>query len=392
MYILNSRVGTVTEALLRQLIANGETESRRLDFKEMMPGNRDSDKKELLKDVSSFANTDGGVLVFGMSEANGVATEIRGIASNPEQEILRVDQIVLGLQPQVLGCTPQIVPTSDGAVLLYGIPRSLSAPHMVWKYGDGGQFWGRNNSGKYLMDVTEVRRAMLITEQWEQAARQFRDSRVETVIRAAGVPPMSEGLTLLLHLVPLGGPRQRVDLAQIMADWRTKLHPGGGGNYIARPNVDGWMVAITTGRPRHVQIFRSGAFEARFELAARRVQTGEKYVNGVDIDNILATWSSKAFDWIRKAAIEPPYALFVSLLNSLNVSIDGLTNDDGDYAIDRARVDVPEIVFDEVVEDIPAAIRPLLDMIWQAASWTDDPLYQNPSAIARLNILGKSEL
>src|SRR5665213_2070171 len=155
MYILNSRVGSVSAETLQQLIINGDTESRRLDFKAELPGLKDGDKKDLLKDVSSFANADGGVIAFGISESNGAATAICGVPGNLDQERLRIEQIVLGLQPQVSGCISQIVQTTDGQVLLFGIPRSLSGPHMVWKNGEVGQFWGRNSSGKYLMDVTE---------------------------------------------------------------------------------------------------------------------------------------------------------------------------------------------------------------------------------------------
>jgi predicted HTH transcriptional regulator len=58
----------ITESDLLGLITNGIAESRTLDYKRSLPGNSDADKKEFLADVSSFANTAGGDLVFGIDE------------------------------------------------------------------------------------------------------------------------------------------------------------------------------------------------------------------------------------------------------------------------------------------------------------------------------------
>ncbi|MEO6803124.1 MAG: ATP-binding protein [Granulicella sp.] len=71
-------LNAITEEDLQALITNGVAEGRTIDYKRDLPGNSDSDKKELLADVSPFANTGGGDLVFGMSEAGGLPTQITG--------------------------------------------------------------------------------------------------------------------------------------------------------------------------------------------------------------------------------------------------------------------------------------------------------------------------
>ena len=43
-------------------------ESRYLDYKERLPGDSDEDKRELLADVTAFANTAGGDLLYGVRE------------------------------------------------------------------------------------------------------------------------------------------------------------------------------------------------------------------------------------------------------------------------------------------------------------------------------------
>jgi len=69
-------LNAITEEDLQSLITNGVAEGRTIDYKRDLPGNSDGDKKEFLADVSSFANTGGGDLVFGMDEAGGLPTRI----------------------------------------------------------------------------------------------------------------------------------------------------------------------------------------------------------------------------------------------------------------------------------------------------------------------------
>lgn len=69
------------------LLENKVSERKTIDYKRDLPGGADQDKKEFLADVSSFANTEGGELIFGMTEASGVPTEIVGVAiGNPDRK------------------------------------------------------------------------------------------------------------------------------------------------------------------------------------------------------------------------------------------------------------------------------------------------------------------
>jgi predicted HTH transcriptional regulator len=50
----------------------GESENKTLDYKRDLPGQSEGEKKEFLYDASSFANTLGGDIVFGVEEQNGL--------------------------------------------------------------------------------------------------------------------------------------------------------------------------------------------------------------------------------------------------------------------------------------------------------------------------------
>ena len=67
------RLETIQEHHLQGLIADGASEGRRLDFKELVETG-DEAKREFLADVSSFANAAGGDLFIGVAESSGVAS------------------------------------------------------------------------------------------------------------------------------------------------------------------------------------------------------------------------------------------------------------------------------------------------------------------------------
>jgi predicted HTH transcriptional regulator len=75
--MIHKRLEEIQETDLDHLVANGVPEGKTIEYKEILPGNSDGDKKEFLADVSSFANTTGGDLIFGVDEAKGTPLGIR---------------------------------------------------------------------------------------------------------------------------------------------------------------------------------------------------------------------------------------------------------------------------------------------------------------------------
>ncbi len=116
MVFNNKPLATIEERDLQRLIDNQVREGRAIDYKRTLPGGKDLEKKEFLADVSSFANASGGYLIFGMDEAEGVATEIKGLADiNVDKEILRLNSILeSGLEPRIPSPEMQIVSLQNG--------------------------------------------------------------------------------------------------------------------------------------------------------------------------------------------------------------------------------------------------------------------------------------
>ncbi len=61
---------------LQALVDNSVLECKTIEYKQALPSNSESGKKEFLADVSSFANASGGDLIYGVSESKGNRTAL----------------------------------------------------------------------------------------------------------------------------------------------------------------------------------------------------------------------------------------------------------------------------------------------------------------------------
>ena len=154
-------------------------------LREMIESNVIRYGKEFLEDISSFANTFGGIIVYGIEDLRdkknkntGLPGEIVGLGTiNMDQEALRLGNMIRdGLDPHLNNVEFKDINVNDKIVLLIGIPRSLFAPHMI-SFRGSGKFFSRHNSGKFKMDAREIKQSFLQTNEWENAANNFRKFR-----------------------------------------------------------------------------------------------------------------------------------------------------------------------------------------------------------------------
>jgi hypothetical protein len=129
-----------TEQDLLDLIRNGVEEDLNLDYKANDSlNNTDGKKKEISKDVSAFANSDGGTLVYGMEEDQSTHLPIRLEGINPAattQEWL--EQVINSrIRPRIDGIRINPVPLSaprTGTAFVVYVPASPRAAHMAADY------------------------------------------------------------------------------------------------------------------------------------------------------------------------------------------------------------------------------------------------------------------
>jgi hypothetical protein len=148
---------TMTQADIDNYIHLQAEESINLDFKR---GDAlkidDKTKREISKDVSAFANSDGGIIIYGIEEKNFKADNLVFVNGNIitkewlEQIInSRIQRKIDGLIIEPIRYNGNIEQT----IFVVKIPRSLNAPHMTSEK----RFYKRYNFESVEMEEYEVR-------------------------------------------------------------------------------------------------------------------------------------------------------------------------------------------------------------------------------------------
>lgn len=152
---LGSSLEAIDQAAIERLIGYPETES--IDFKREFPGQSPEEKKKLAANIVQFANSIGGLLVFGIDEKDGVADAIVPMAPDATrgERAQRIDTIVADrIVPHVtVGC--HTVNVDDGCVFVVSVPQSLASPHAS-KVNTGLYYVTRSGRAKRPMAEHEV--------------------------------------------------------------------------------------------------------------------------------------------------------------------------------------------------------------------------------------------
>ena len=147
------------------MLTRGLFETDRYDNKVMLPHRQDDvATKRLRRTCCAFANSDGGFIVFGISDDRKLAAEDRLVGLDANQDF-----------PQEFGnyprnCFPSIewnflnppLSLDSGKVLhVVEIPKSWKAPHATGDRDQGWRFTKRTNQGNEGMTIEEVRSGFL---------------------------------------------------------------------------------------------------------------------------------------------------------------------------------------------------------------------------------------
>ena len=175
MSLGNKPLESIEKSGLQSLVENQVPEGKTIEYKQALPGNSDSDKREFLADVSSFANAAGGDLIYGVKEKSGIPVKVSGLQSiDSDAEILRLQNMIRdGIEPRIPGVSIRSVPLEkSGSAIVIRVPRSWASPHMVTFKGLS-RFYSRTSAGKYPLDVHELRAAFALSETTAERIRNF---------------------------------------------------------------------------------------------------------------------------------------------------------------------------------------------------------------------------
>jgi len=253
---------------INTIVHNKIPESRIVEYKLELHSETDAGNKEFLKDISAFANTVGGYLIYGIHERKGTPVEIKGVEVADFDKIkLRFESLLrTGVDPPIRGVDFVAVDFKDSKkVIVINVPKSISRPHVV-KIKKHFRFYGRNSSGVHMLEVDELRRAFLASETLATRMRTFRNDRLAQIATGEGNARLMAGPKIVLHLIPesafeLG---KKYDLKQDLISHLkligTRFHG------LSRYNFDGFISYRNERQSGEVstytQIFHNGIIEA----------------------------------------------------------------------------------------------------------------------------------
>jgi predicted HTH transcriptional regulator len=132
--MIDKPAASITKTDIDALVESGRVEDRTIEYKRDLPGPSDEQRREFLRDVSSFANGFGGDILYGIEESGGVPTSAPGVLiSNFDELRLQLqNSLRSNLDPRLPAVdVEQISGFPNGSVLLVRVHQSWRAPHMV---------------------------------------------------------------------------------------------------------------------------------------------------------------------------------------------------------------------------------------------------------------------
>jgi hypothetical protein len=321
----------ITETDLQALVTAGVAERKTIEYKRELPPGNDAAKKEFLADVSSFANTVGGDLLYGVTDNNGIPAAIPGVqVGDQDEETRRLDQIILsGLDPRIQHTTRAARLGSGSYVFIIRIEHSWYGPHRV-VFKNDGKFYARTSAGKYELDVSELRTAFGAAAGLKDRIASFRSERIIAIENNRAIIPLRSLPKLVLHCLPLQSfaDLKPVDIGRITGDARiapiaTRLVSG----YGWRTNFEG-RALIGHGfhnpdqpdepNPTYTQVFRNGAVEV--VCTGLLGGNGRMAIPSQSYEQELLRYMPTCFRIVESAGLGPPVLLGVTL-----VGVQGLT-------------------------------------------------------------------
>lgn len=212
MHLTHSQVNDLSGPAFRQFLELRISEGHQIDYKVGLHTKWEKLAREFLKDVTAFANANGGIIVIGAREPSDslpIDDQIVGIQNACDVAVRLEGLTRSAIDPRISGLLLKPICLEDGRqVLVVRIPQSFSKPHMAI-YQKERSFYIRHTESSVPMSTHEIRESVLSSATAEGKAKEyFRETERDFLKYGLGRFPA----TPVFHF-------QAVPLTPVETDW-----------------------------------------------------------------------------------------------------------------------------------------------------------------------------
>ena len=412
--MVNINFDAIDEALLQSLVDEKVIEDTTLEYKQELPSKileatiNKTEKKGILEDISAFANTEGGLLIYGIQEHKGIPKKLTGLPFSEEECITIknkfLDYANFHFEPPIHSIDFRRVPIAKSkVVLVFRIPKSANPPHKII-LKDINMLYGRRSNGVYPMNIDDMRAAFTLSETRTQMIRNFKKGRIYEFDHYSNDAKLSLSgdAETILHLIPVDSfvaGKRYDDVDDIyrdtealkpmfqQGDWRG--WEGAQLNIQRTFNLDGVLKycdyfyqkkgkegatePVWTPYTK-VQLFTNGIIEAseRIFLNSRDLPN-PKHIYIDWFESQLIECIEDYLNTLQRLGVTPPIFLFLTLRRVLgyDLSKSSWTSYSSVFesTIDRNVLEVPERLIPDYKMRPAAILKPCFDSIWSACGY-----------------------
>lgn len=383
--MLEKKIDDISIEDINSLIENSVCENKNLDYKRELHITNDSDKKEFLADISSFANSTGGDIIFGIEEDSieKIPINIVGIPYDNDDSLIRKleDFIRQSIQPIILNIEYKVIGLKQNTcILIIRIPQSLIGPHRV-EYKGHNKFFTRNNKGKYQMDVNELRIAFNSGLDLEKRIEDYKFNRYYEILSNKYNKLISNMPIFTIHYIPLSSLNGNLHLSinQIKEELENTKSTALGYGYSKRITIDGVAIEYKENEKSSFAIYKNNGiiekattnfFKKGYIVQSISPPPIIDFINGYQILEKVITDYNEVKQYYTNLGINTPIIISCSLLNSQDFTIP--TRDWYNILgkIDREILCINNLYIEDFNITTEEILKPIFDSIWNACGYS----------------------
>ena len=163
-------------------------------------------KSEFKSDVCSYANAEGGYLIYGISDKLGCASEIIGIDipnNNTDKFELAIRNNLVSIYPRTPNVKFNFVKLNTGKfVVIISVKRDSFAPYTHIEDQKNYQFFKRTGNGKAAMTYAELKNMFNQSLSLSKEIHNYRKERIEYQKSQSETEGDAYSKFMLLHIIP----------------------------------------------------------------------------------------------------------------------------------------------------------------------------------------------